>query len=131
MINKFILWIDDMQNWSGIVISNLSIVAEDKGVNLIVMPQLNGENLKQIFMLYPFDLIVMDFHMEPFNGDTYINEIRDEEHLDSIPIIFYSQDQTVELADLITNKKNVHVTNRTSVEDTIKSFIFKNLLPDK
>jgi CheY-like chemotaxis protein len=127
MKNKFILWIDDMQNWSGIVISNLSIVAEDKGVNLIVMPQLNGENLKQIFMMYPFDLIVMDFHMEPFNGDKYINEIRDEEHLDGIPIIFYSQDQNVDLAALVTNRKNVHVTNRTSVEDTIKSFIFKNL----
>jgi CheY-like chemotaxis protein len=127
MKNKFILWIDDMQNWSGIVISNLSIVAEDKGVNLIVMPQLNGENLKQIFMMYPFDLIVMDFHMEPFNGDKYINEIRDEEHLDNIPIIFYSQDQNVDLAALVTNRKNVHVTNRTSVEDTIKGFIFKNL----
>lgn len=127
MKNKFILWIDDMQNWSGIVISNLSIVAEDKGVNLIVMPQLNGENLKQIFMMYPFDLIVMDFHMEPFNGDKYINEIRDEEHLDDIPIIFYSQDQNVDLAALVTNRKNVHVTNRTSVEDTIKSFIFNSL----
>jgi CheY-like chemotaxis protein len=127
MKNKFILWIDDMQNWSGIVISNLSIVAEDKGVNLIVMPQLNAENLKQIFMMYPFDLIVMDFHMEPFNGDKYINEIRDEQHLDGIPIIFYSQDQNVDLAALVTNRKNVHVTNRTSVEDTIKSFIFKNL----
>lgn len=124
MINKFILWIDDMQNWSGIVISNLSIVAEDKGINLIFMPQLNGENLKQIFMMYPFDLIVMDFHMEPFNGDKYINEIRDEEHLDGIPIIFYSQDQNVDLASLVTNRNNVHVTNRTSVEDTIKSFIF-------
>lgn len=127
MKNKFILWIDDMQNWSGIVISNLSIIAEDKGVNLIVMPQLNGENLKQIFMMYPFDLIVMDFHMEPFNGDKYINEIREEEHLDGIPVIFYSQDQNVDLAFLVTNRKNVHVTNRTSVEDTIKSFIFKNI----
>lgn len=126
MKNKFILWIDDMQNWSGIVISNLSIVAEDNGVNLIVMPQLNGENLKQIFMMYPFDLIVMDFHMEPFNGDIYINEIREEEHLDGIPIIFYSQDQNVDLSSLVSNRRNVYVTNRTSVEDTIKSFIFKS-----
>ena len=124
MKNKFILWIDDMQNWSSIVISNLSIIAEDKGINLIVMPQLNGENLRQIFMMYDFNLIVMDFHMEPFNGDKYINEIRDEEHLDGIPIIFYSQDQNVNLANLVTNRKNVHVTNRTSVEDLIKSFIF-------
>lgn len=124
MKNKFILWIDDMQNWSGIVISNLSIVAEDRGVNLIVMPQLNGENLKQIFMMYPFDLIVMDFHMEPFNGDKYINEIREEEHLDSIPIIFYSQDQNIDLASLVSNVRNVHITSRLAVEDTIKSFIF-------
>jgi CheY-like chemotaxis protein len=126
MKNKFILWIDDMQNWSGIVISNLSIIAEDRGVNLIVMPQINGENLKQIFMMYPFDLIVMDFHMEPFNGDKYINEIRDEEHLNGIPIIFYSQDQNVDLATLVSDRANVHVTNRTSVEDTIIKFIFKS-----
>jgi CheY-like chemotaxis protein len=115
-----------MQNWSGIVISNLSIIAEDRGVNLIVMPQINGENLKQIFMMYPFDLIVMDFHMEPFNGDKYINEIRDEEHLNGIPIIFYSQDQNVDLATLVSDRANVHVTNRTSVEDTIIKFIFKS-----
>lgn len=126
MTNKFILWIDDMQNWSGILISNLSIIAEDKGINLIVMPQLNGENLKQIFMMYPFDLIVMDFHMEPFNGDKYINEIRDEEHLDSIPIIFYSQDPNVDLGALVTNVRNVYITTRGAVEDTIKSFIFRS-----
>lgn len=124
MKNKFVLWIDDMQNWSGIVISNLSIVAEDRGINLIVMPQLNGENLAQIFMMYPFDLIVMDYHMAPRNGDKYIQEIRLEEHLDGTPILFYSQDPNVDLSALVTNTKNVHITNRTSVEDRIKSFIF-------
>lgn len=124
MKNRFVLWIDDMQNWSGIVISNLSIVAEDRGINLIVMPQLNGENLKQIFMMYPFDLIVMDYHMDPSNGDKYIKEIREEAHLDGIPILFYSQDPSVDLAALVTDTRNVHITNRTSVEDRIKSFIF-------
>ena len=124
MKNKFILWIDDMQNWSSIVISNLTLVAEDRNINLIVMPQLNGENLKQIFMMYPFDLIVMDFHMDPSNGDEYIKEIREEEHLDNIPILFYSQDQQVDLASLVSDTKNVFVTNRVSVEDQIKSFIF-------
>jgi CheY-like chemotaxis protein len=124
MRNKFILWIDDMQNWSNITISNLSIIANEKGINLIVMPQLNGENLEQIFMMYPFDLIVMDFHMDPFNGDKYIKEIRQEEHLDGIPIIFYSQDPNVDLASLVSDTVNVHITSRTSVEDTIKSFIF-------
>lgn len=125
MKNKFILWIDDMQNWSSVVTSNLSIIAGDHDINLIVLPQLNGENLQQIFMMHDFDLIVMDFHMEPFNGDKYIKEIREEQHLDQVPIIFYSQDQNVDLKSKISDNKNVHVTNRTSVEDTIKSFIFK------
>ncbi len=65
--------------------------------------------------------------IEYLRNSMCINQIRDEEHLDGIPIIFYSQDQNVDLAALVTNRKNVHVTNRTSVEDTIKSFIFKNL----
>jgi len=124
MKNKFILWIDDMQSWTGITSSNLYLIAEEKGVKLIVMPQLNGEDLKQIFMMYPFDLIVMDFHMNPFNGDVYIKQIRDEEHLDGIPILFYTQDPDVDLKALISDTKNVHVTNRKSVEDKIKSFIF-------
>ena len=124
MKNKFILWIDDMQNWSGITTANLSIIAQDKGVNLIVMPQLNGENLEQIFMMYPWDIIVMDFHMEPFNGDKYIQDIRMEETLDGVPILFYSQDPNVDLASLVSDLGDVHVTNRSSVEDRIKAFLF-------
>ncbi|RIV72643.1 response regulator [Flagellimonas aequoris] len=124
MKNKFILWIDDMQNWSHIITSNLSILATDKDINLVVLPQLNGEDLEQIFMMYPFDLIVMDYHMEPFNGDVYIEQIRLEEHLDNIPILFYSQDQNVDLSALVSSLENVHVTDRASVEEVIKGFIF-------
>tara|TARA_E500000318_G_scaffold110458_1_gene125959 strand:- start:859 stop:1233 length:375 start_codon:yes stop_codon:yes gene_type:complete len=124
MKNKFILWIDDMQNWSHIITSNLSILATDKNINLVVLPQLNGEDLEQIFMMYPFDLIVMDYHMEPFNGDVYIEQIRLEEHLDNIPILFYSQDPNVDLGALVSSLQNVHVTDRASVEEVIKGFIF-------
>ena len=127
MKNKFILWIDDMQNWSHIITSNLSILATDNNINLIVLPQLNGEDLKQIFMMHPFDLIVMDYHMEPFNGNEYIEAIRQEEHLDHIPILFYSQDQNVDLGSLIGNMQNIHITNRVSVEDRIKGFIFPTM----
>ena len=126
MKRKFILWIDDMQNWTDIVIDNLSILARDKNIKLFVKSELNGEDLRQIFMMYPFDLVVMDFHMEPFNGDKYIKDIRDEEHLDLIPIIFYSQDPDVDLASLIQDSKNVYITSRESVEDLIKTFIFPN-----
>jgi CheY-like chemotaxis protein len=125
MINKFILWIDDMQNWTDIAIQNLTIIALKKNIQLTVMPRLNGEDLKQVFMMYPFDLIVMDYHMNPFNGDVYIKQIREEDHLDSIPILFYSNDPNVDLASLITDCKNVHITNRKSVEDIIKDFVFK------
>jgi CheY-like chemotaxis protein len=123
MKQKFILWIDDMQNWSSIVISNLKIVAEEKGVKLNELQRLNGEELDLVFMMHHFDLIVMDFHMDPFNGDKYISEIREQEHLDAIPIVFYSQDPEVDLTSLIANCKNVYVTDRLSVEDVIKQFI--------
>lgn len=126
MKNKFILWIDDMQNWSHIIESNIKILASEKNVNLLVLNRLNGEDLEQVFMMHQFDLIVMDYHMEPFNGDKYIAQIRQEDHLNHIPILFYSQDQNVNLTNLIGNIRNVHVTNRASVEDRIKEFIFPN-----
>lgn len=116
-----------MQNWSHIITSNLSILATDRNINLVVLPQLNGEDLEQIFMMHQFDLIVMDYHMEPFNGDQYIEQIRKEEHLDQIPILFYSQDQNVDLSTLIGNTHNVHITNRATVEDRIKDFIFPRI----
>lgn len=124
MRNKFILWIDDMQNWSHIIESNLKILASDNEINLLVLNRLNGEDLEQVFMMHQFDLIVMDYHMEPFNGDKYIAQIREEDHLDNIPILFYTQDQDVDLTVLIGNIRNVHVSNRMSVEDRIKEFIF-------
>lgn len=116
-----------MQNWSHIIESNLKILASDRDVNLLVLNRLNGEDLEQVFMMHQFDLIVMDYHMEPFNGDKYISQIREEEHLDSIPILFYSQDQNIDLSSLIGNVRNVHITNRASVEDRIKEFIFPSL----
>tara|TARA_R110002050_G_scaffold291601_2_gene446206 strand:- start:49 stop:432 length:384 start_codon:yes stop_codon:yes gene_type:complete len=127
MRNKFILWIDDMQNWSHIIESNLKILASDNNINLLVLNRLNGEDLEQVFMMHQFDLIVMDYHMEPFNGEKYISQIREEEHLDNIPILFYSQDQNVDLSTLVESIRNVHVTNRASVEDRIKEFIFPTL----
>lgn len=126
MKKKFILWIDDMENWSHIIESNLKILASDSDINLVVLNRLNGEDLEQVFMMHQFDLIVMDYHMEPFNGDKYISQIREEEHLDSIPILFYSQDQNIDLSTLIENIRNVYTTNRVSVEDRIKEFIFPN-----
>ena len=127
MINKFILWIDDIQNWAGITAANLHIIAEQNGINLIVMPQLNGENLDQILMMYPFDVIVMDFQMEPFNGDKYIRDIREHLHLDTCPILFYTQNPDVDLHAKVPNLVNVHITNRRGLEDMIKSYLMPGL----
>jgi len=60
MKRKFILWIDDIQNWVGILSANIHIIAEKNNVDLIIIPQLNGENIKQIAMMTEFDLILMD-----------------------------------------------------------------------
>jgi len=124
MRNKFILWVDDMQNWSQIIENNLKILSEDHNIYLCFVSRLNGEELEQVFMMHPFDLIVMDYHMEPFNGDIYIQQIRHEEHLDNIPILFYSQDPNIDLNNLVANVRNVFITNRVSVEDRIKDFLF-------
>lgn len=120
MKTKKILWIDDMLEWSSTVQFNLSLVAENKDISLKCLPQKNGEDLKQILMQYDFDLIVMDYHMEPFSGDKYIKDIRFEEHLEHIPILFYSQDTSTDLKSLISDIKNVEVVYRPNLEDKIR-----------
>lgn len=119
-IIRKILWIDDMQNWASIVQANLQIIAADYNINLVVMSRVNGEELDMVFQNFDFDLIVMDFHMEPFNGDHYITQIRQEEHLEPIPIYFYSQDTEVNLEEFVNELNNVECLYRPHLEQRIR-----------
>lgn len=126
MKNIKLFWIDDMENWAKTAQGNLQIVASKYDINLIIIPAQNGEDedIIQKIMLYDFNAIIMDFHMDPFNGDKYIRDIRLEEHLDHIPIIFYSQDNNTNLADLVTGLKNITTVYRPYLEDKIKQMFF-------
>lgn len=62
--------------------------------------------------------------MKPSNGDKYIRDIRFEDHLEHIPILFYSQDNSTELATLIVGVKNVITIFRPNLEDKIKELFF-------
>lgn len=124
MRRKFILWVDDIQNWVEILSANLHLVADEKEIDLIVFPQLNGDNIKQIAMMHQFDLILMDYQMKPYNGDKYINDIRGWDDFDNVPIIFYSANPDLDLDSMVANYKNVHSANRKNVEDLIKKFLF-------
>lgn len=126
-IIKKVLWIDDSQNWASITQENIKIVCAQNEVDLLIVSRVNGENLDTVFMSIDFDAIVMDFHMEPFTGDEYIRQIREQEHLDGIPIIFYSQDPDAKLEDKISDFKNVITSHRSNLEETLKNL----LLPKK
>ena len=122
-IVKKILWIDDMINWSSIMQENLQILAMKKNINLVLVHRSNGEDLKLIFQNIDFDLIVMDYLMEPFNGDSYVKEIREEEHLSGIPILFYSQDTEAKLDELVKDVANVKTLFRPHLEDEIRALL--------
>ncbi|MCP9291635.1 response regulator [Gracilimonas sediminicola] len=121
-----LFWIDDMAPWAKSAQDNLIIVANKYKINLKVIPALNGEDMDITWKAenYDFDCIVMDYHMEPYNGDKYIKEIREEEHLEHIPIIFYSQDNSTDLDELVEGLPNIITVFRPNLEDKIKEMFF-------
>jgi len=122
-----LLWIDDMEEWSGSAVRNLEIIAKKHDINLLVIHAKNGEEYSaswNIIQNYDFDCILMDYKMEPYNGDKYIQEIRDEDHLFCIPIIFYSQDNSTNLDELVKDYDNVTTVFRGYLIDKIKEMFF-------
>lgn len=121
-----LLWIDDMETWTKSAQDNLSIVAKKYNIGLKVLSALNGEDLDISWKAenFDFDCIVMDYHMDPYNGDRYVKEIRSKEHLEHIPIIFYSQDNSTDLDALVEGLPNIITVYRPNLEDKIKELFF-------
>ena len=121
-----LLWIDDMENWANSAQKNLELISPKYDIQLKVICATNGEDLDIIQKIehYDFDAIVMDYHMEPFNGDKYIREIRYEEHLEHVPILFYSQDNSTNLSEIVGDLKNIITVYRPNLEDKIKELFF-------
>lgn len=120
-----LFWIDDMVNWASSAQINLQIIANKYNINLEIKTAINGEDVVQQLMLNKFDGVIMDYHMEPDNGDKYIWDIRREEHLYYIPIIFYSQDNSTDLESKISDTGHVTVVYRPNLEDKIKELFFR------
>lgn len=125
-----VLWIDDMQDWVDTTRENLEIIATIKNIKLVVVQAENGEDISIKLKMrdIDFDCIVMDYRMDPFNGDKYIKMIRTEddyEHLFSVPIIFYSQDTDTNLKDLIGGLTDIHTVYRRNLEEKIKELFFE------
>ena len=125
-----ILWVDDMEHWVESAKRNLEIIALKNDVNLIIIHVKNGEEEDLYLKLRNFDsdCIVIDYMMHPFNGDRYVNMIRDDddyEHLSAVPIIFYSQAPDIDLESLINNLSNVYTVFRGNLEDRITEMFFK------
>jgi CheY-like chemotaxis protein len=119
-----LLWIDDMENWAQSAQNNLKIIARKYEIDLVIVSFKNGEGILQQLNI-DFDGIIMDYHMDPFNGDKYIRDIRFEEHLEHIPILFYSQDNSSQLDTLVKDLKNVTTVYRPNLEHKIIETYFK------
>ena len=119
-----LFWIDDMENWATSAQDNLKLISQKHGIDLHIIAAINGEMVVQQLNLFDFDAVIMDYNMSPFNGDKYIRDIRDEEHLENIPIIFYSQDTSTDLASLVSGMKKIHIVYRPYLEDKIKELFF-------
>ncbi len=122
-----LLWIDDMAAWVNGAKENLEIILKDYDIELQVHHVENGEldDIKQKLMYFTYAAIIMDYHMEPKNGDYYIEKIRDEDHLSTIPIYFYSQDTSKDLSKLVKDFDNVRTVFRGNLEDEIREYCLK------
>ena len=118
-------WIDDMEAWTTSAQDNLHLISSKYGIKLHIVTAANGENVVQQLMQYDFDAVIMDYNMSPFNGDKYIKDIRYEDHLEHIPIIFYSQDTSTDLEFLVKGISKIHIVYRLYLEDKIKELFFK------
>jgi len=119
-----IFWVDDIKEWTDAIVDNLTIVAGKREIELHVVHALNGEDINQQLMQFDFDLIIMDYNMEPSNGDKYIQDVRNEEHLDQIPILFYSQDNNADLDGMVADVKNITTVYRPNLEDKVIELFF-------
>jgi len=119
-----LFWIDDMESWASSAQENLKIVGAKYGIELKIVSAKNGEDIIQQLNI-DFDVVIMDYHMDPFNGDKYIRDIRFEEHLEHIPILFYSQDNSTSLDALVSDLKSVITVYRPNLEDKIKELFFE------
>lgn len=120
-----VLWIDDMASWVRTVQTNLEIVSKKYDVTIHIISAPNGEGVVQLCMMHNFDYVLMDYDMNPFKGDKYIRDIRSEEHLEFIPIIFYSQHTSVSLSDLVDDMANIVTVFRPNLEDKLNELFFK------
>jgi Response regulator containing a CheY-like receiver domain and a GGDEF domain len=120
-----ILWIDDAQAWTRSVQDNLDLISKKYNVKFKFINAENGDDIIFQCNSYDLDIIVMDYDMEPFSGDKYINDVRSEEHLEQIPILFYSQNNSVNLKSLLKNPKHTECLHRPNLEDKIKEIFFK------
>lgn len=120
-----ILWIDDSQSWTRSVQDNLNLISTKYNVEFKFINAENGGDIIFQCASYDLDIIVMDYDMEPFTGDKYINDVRDQEHLEHIPILFYSQNNSVDLASLLKNTQYTEFLYRPHLEDKIKELYFK------
>jgi len=118
-----LLWIDDMEQWASSAQDNLRLIANKYKLNLQIIGARNGEKILELLNI-DFDGVIMDYHMDPSNGDKYIRDIRFEEHLEHIPVIFYSQDNSTNLAELVSDLKEVTTVYRPNLEDKIKEMFF-------
>ena len=123
-----ILWIDDAQAWTRSLQENLDLISKKYNVEFKFVNAENGEDIIFQCNSYDFDIIVMDFDMEPFSGDKYINDVRNEEHLENIPILFYSQNNAIDLSSLLADGRNTECLYRPNLEDKIKEIFFKSNL---
>jgi len=101
-IDYKILWFEDEKKWYESTSEFIKEFLEEKGFNMTVNWQENGDNIAELIADNDFDIILVDYNLSSSHGDYLIKKIRDN-HLYT-EIVFYSQAGENEIRKIIGEK---------------------------
>jgi DNA-binding response OmpR family regulator len=110
-----VVWVDDSTEWVESEQFKIEDAVEEAGYVLDIRHRTDGDGVADIAFLATVDVVLMDYHLEPFFGNEVIADIRYHSNNDRIPVVFYSQDPDVDLIKLVERFSRVKCVNRNEV----------------
>lgn len=119
-----ILWVEDDEKFGPSIHYRIEDDLAKKGISLLY-PQLlgSGEGVWETVRDWEPDIIMMDHNLEDvtINGANLVVEVRF--HNNDTPIIFYSSEMGVKLANLVKSENEVYISKRADVHSELERLI--------
>ena len=116
------IWIEDVPKYIDTLIYNLTPDFEDLGIEFCKPDlHLSESFLPDVARAIEVDIVMVDYNLPGgINGDSVIQSIRQYEHNNKTPIIFYSSNlDSADLKKLVIGLPNIICCHRDSLGDEL------------